>query len=67
MNRTSKLIKIFCGYSPERNKPGDNQHRLNEIVKLTSGSDQLSTEWIDTLYKSIIEKGTYLVSKYQNR
>ena len=53
---------FFCGYSPERINPGDNEHRLNEIVKLTSGSDSFSANWIDNLYKSIIEKGTFLVS-----
>ena len=34
-----KVNKDFFGYDPERINPGDNEHRLNEIVKLTSGSD----------------------------
>lgn len=53
---------FFCGYSPERINPGDKKHRVNNIVKVTSGSTQESTEIIDELYKSIVEVGTHKVS-----
>ena len=50
------------GYSPERINPGDKQHRLTNIKKVTSGSDKETSIWIDKLYGSIIEAGTFLVS-----
>ena len=50
---------FFCGYSPERINPGDKDHRLTSIVKVTSGSDKESSIWIDNLYGSIIKAGTY--------
>ena len=46
------------GYSPERINPGDKEHRIDTIVKITSGSDSLSSDWIDKLYKTIIKVGT---------
>ncbi len=52
---------FFCGYSPERINPGDKLHGLREIVKVTSGSDRESTDWIDKFYGSIIDKGTHKV------
>ena len=55
-----KLNKdFFCGYSPERINPGDKMHRLTSIVKVTSGSNPETTNWINDLYGSIIEAGTY--------
>ena len=55
-----KLNKgFFCGYSPERINPGDNHHRLPDIIKVTSGSNEDATKWIDLLYGSIIEAGTH--------
>ncbi|PTX60445.1 UDP-N-acetyl-D-galactosamine dehydrogenase [Kordia periserrulae] len=53
---------FFCGYSPERINPGDKKHRVNNIVKVTSGSTPEIAETIDTLYKSIVTVGTYKAS-----
>lgn len=50
---------FFCGYSPERINPGDKEHRLTTITKITSGSTPEVAEQIDALYGSIIEAGTY--------
>ena len=51
----------FCGYSPERINPGDKKNTLTNIVKITSGSNEDVAEWIDLLYGSIINAGTYKV------
>ncbi len=51
---------FFCGYSPERINPGDKEHVLKNIVKVTSGSNQSVAELIDKLYGSIVEAGTHL-------
>ena len=51
---------FFCGYSPERINPGDKEHRLSDIVKVTSGSTNESAQWIDNFYSLIIKAGTYL-------
>ena len=53
---------FFCGYSPERINPGDRQHRLATIKKVTSGSTPPIAELVDALYASIIEAGTYRAS-----
>lgn len=53
---------FFCGYSPERINPGDKEHRLADIVKVTSGSTPEVAQKIDNLYKSIITAGTFLAS-----
>lgn len=50
---------FFLGYSPERINPGDKQHRLPDILKVTSGSTPEVAEEIDQLYASIITAGTY--------
>jgi UDP-N-acetyl-D-galactosamine dehydrogenase len=50
---------FFAGYSPERINPGDKQHRLPDIRKVTSGSTPEITEEVDQLYASIITAGTY--------
>jgi UDP-N-acetyl-D-glucosamine/UDP-N-acetyl-D-galactosamine dehydrogenase len=50
---------FFAGYSPERINPGDNQHRLPDILKVTSGSTPEIAEEVDQLYASIITAGTY--------
>lgn len=47
------------GYSPERINPGDKEHRLTTITKVTSGSTPQAAEFIDNLYGSIITAGTY--------
>tara|TARA_R110002049_G_scaffold241333_3_gene415189 strand:- start:5654 stop:6919 length:1266 start_codon:yes stop_codon:yes gene_type:complete len=48
-----------CGYSPERINPGDKEHRLTTILKVTSGSTPETAETVDALYASIIAAGTY--------
>ena len=50
---------FFVGYSPERINPGDKKNTLESIIKVTSGSDSNSSNWIDSLYSSIIKAGTY--------
>ncbi len=53
---------FFCGYSPERINPGDKQHRLPNISKVTSGSTPGVAEKVDQLYQSIIKAGTHKAS-----
>jgi len=53
---------FYVGYSPERINPGDKQHRLADILKVTSGSTPGVAEEIDALYASIITAGTYRAS-----
>lgn len=53
---------FYCGYSPERINPGDKNHRLPSIVKITSGSTPEAADFIDTLYSSIITAGTFKAS-----
>lgn len=53
---------FFCGYSPERINPGDKEHRLPSIVKVTSGSTQEAAKFVDDLYSSVITAGTFLAS-----
>ncbi len=53
---------FFAGYSPERINPGDKEHRLTNILKVTSGSTPEIAETIDQLYKSIIIAGTHKAS-----
>lgn len=50
---------FFCGYSPERINPGDKEHTVTKIKKVTSGSTPEIANKIDELYSSIIEAGTY--------
>jgi UDP-N-acetyl-D-galactosamine dehydrogenase len=50
---------FFVGYSPERINPGDKQHRLTSILKVTSGSTPEAADFIDALYASIITAGTH--------
>jgi len=51
---------FFAGYSPERINPGDKQHRVTTIKKVTSGSTPEVAQRVDALYKSIVEAGTHL-------
>jgi UDP-N-acetyl-D-glucosamine/UDP-N-acetyl-D-galactosamine dehydrogenase len=53
---------FFVGYSPERVNPGDKQHRLPDIPKVTSGSTPEAAQFIDQLYRSIITAGTHRAS-----
>lgn len=52
-------VDFFAGYSPERINPGDKQHRLPTIRKVTSGSTPEVAELIDSIYREIITAGTY--------
>ncbi|MCT7560548.1 nucleotide sugar dehydrogenase [Aliarcobacter butzleri] len=51
---------FFCGYSPERINPGDKEHTVTKILKITSGSTPEIAKKVDDLYKSIITAGTHL-------
>lgn len=51
---------FFCGYSPERINPGDKEHRLTKITKITSGSTPEIAKIVDDLYNEIIEVDTHL-------
>jgi UDP-N-acetyl-D-galactosamine dehydrogenase len=53
---------FFVGYSPERINPGDTKNTLTKIIKLTSGSTPEAADYINELYASIIEAGTFKVS-----
>jgi UDP-N-acetyl-D-glucosamine/UDP-N-acetyl-D-galactosamine dehydrogenase len=53
---------FFCGYSPERINPGDRQHRLPTITKITSGSTPEVADFVDALYRRIITAGTHKAS-----
>lgn len=53
---------FFVGYSPERVNPGDKEHRITSILKVTSGSTEAAADFVDALYRSIISAGTYKTS-----
>src|ERR1017187_5348354 len=53
---------FFVGYSPERINPGDKEHKLTTIRKVTSGSSPNAAKFVDKLYASIITAGTYRAS-----
>jgi UDP-N-acetyl-D-glucosamine/UDP-N-acetyl-D-galactosamine dehydrogenase len=55
-------VDFFAGYSPERINPGDKEHRLPTIRKVTSGSTPEVAEYVDALYRSIITVGTHKAS-----
>ena len=55
-------LDFFAGYSPERINPGDKEHRVTNILKVTSGSTPEIAELVDNLYKMIIEAGTHKAS-----
>jgi len=62
LERESGLVfnrGFVCGYSPERINPGDHEHRLTTIMKVTSGSTIEASAWVDELYSSIIQAGTH--------
>lgn len=50
---------FFAGYSPERINPGDKEHTVAKILKVTAGSTEGAAEKVDQLYKSVITAGTY--------
>jgi len=65
LERESHLIfnkDFFCGYSPERVNPGDKNHPLESIVKVTSGSTPEVADLVDSFYKQFISAGTYKAS-----
>ena len=65
LERVSRLKfnrDFFCGHSPERVNPGDKQHRLPSILKVTSGSTPAVADAVDALYASIITAGTFKAS-----
>ena len=65
LEKKSKMkynLDFFCGYSPERVNPGDGKHKLTNIIKIVSGSNNKTLSLISQLYKSIIPAGTYKVS-----
>jgi UDP-N-acetyl-D-glucosamine/UDP-N-acetyl-D-galactosamine dehydrogenase len=53
---------FFAGYSPERINPGDKEHTVTKILKVTSGSTKETAEFVDELYKSVITAGTFKAS-----
>ena len=68
LEETSGLIfnkDFFCGYSPERINPGDKEHTVTKILKVTSGSTPEIANQVDQLYKEIIIAGTHLASSIE--
>ena len=55
-------VDFYAGYSPERINPGDKQHRLETITKVTSGSTPAAADFVDALYRRIITAGTHKAS-----
>ncbi len=62
LEKTSTLVfnqDFFAGYSPERINPGDKEHTVTKILKVTSGSTPEIADKVDALYRSVITAGTY--------
>lgn len=53
---------FYLGYSPERINPGDKEHRVTNIVKVTSGSTPETADFVDELYRSVVTVGTHKAS-----
>ena len=65
LQKKSGLIfnkEFYCGYSPERINPGDKEHRITTIKKVTSGSTPEIAKRVDELYQEIITEGTFMAS-----
>ena len=65
LEKESNLIyndDFFTGYSPERMNPGDKKHTVENIIKVTSGSNEITANFVNKLYKSIVKAGTYKAS-----
>src|SRR4051812_16944078 len=65
IERESGLVfntDFYAGYSPERINPGDRQHRLETITKVTSGSTPDAADFVDSLYRRIVTAGTHRAS-----
>ena len=52
-------VDFYAGYSPERINPGDKQHRLESILKVTSGSTPEVADFVDALYRKVVTAGTH--------
>ena len=52
-------VDFYTGYSPERINPGDKQHRLENIMKVTAGSTPAAADLVDALYASVVTAGTH--------
>ena len=61
LNIMSPAEGFVAGYSPERINPGDKEHTLKTIIKITSGSNYEAKVWINNLYSCIITAGTFPV------
>lgn len=55
-------VDFYAGYSPERINPGDKEHTVSKILKVTSGSTPEIAEYVDQLYRSVIIAGTHKAS-----
>ncbi|WP_113924616.1 nucleotide sugar dehydrogenase [Cognataquiflexum aquatile] len=55
-------VDFFAGYSPERINPGDKEHTVTKILKVTSGSNEEVAEYVDQLYRAVIIAGTHKAS-----
>jgi UDP-N-acetyl-D-galactosamine dehydrogenase len=55
-------VDFYAGYSPERINPGDKQHRLETITKVTSGSTPEAADFVDALYRRVVTAGTHKAS-----
>jgi len=53
---------FYCGYSPERINPGDKEHTVKKILKVTAGSTPEIAKYVDDLYKQVITAGTHMAS-----
>jgi UDP-N-acetyl-D-galactosamine dehydrogenase len=65
LQKKSGLIfnkEFYCGYSPERINPGDKEHRITTIKKVTSGSTPQIAKKVDELYQEIITEGTFMAA-----
>jgi UDP-N-acetyl-D-galactosamine dehydrogenase len=65
LEKTSGLVfnrDFFAGYSPERINPGDKEHTVKKILKVTSGSTPEIAREVDALYRSVIDAGTHMAS-----
>ena len=61
-NSNTQFASFYCGYSPERINPGDLNHKIESVVKVTSGCNKKVSTWIDKFYGSFINAGTFKVS-----
>ncbi len=55
-------VDFTTGYSPERINPGDREHRLTNVIKITSGSNPETADFVDQLYRLIVQAGTHKAS-----